>query len=59
MEKRSYVYILFNNPNGALYVGITSDLIKRVYEHKEKLTKGYTGRYDMNKLGYYETHSCM
>ncbi len=54
MLEQSYVYILFNKRNGTLYVGVTSNLLKRIYEHKHKLYKGFTCRYDVNKLGYYE-----
>lgn len=50
----SYVYILFNQRNGTLYTGVTSDLVKRVYEHKHKLFDGFTKRYSVDKLGYYE-----
>jgi putative endonuclease len=51
---QSYVYILFSRKNGALYVGVTSDLIKRIYEHKNKIKAGYAERFNINKLGYYE-----
>ncbi len=51
-----YVYILFSKPNGTLYVGVTSDLIKRIYEHKNKTFGGFSAKYDVNKLGYYEIH---
>ena len=54
--KQGYVYIWFNKRNGTLYTGVTSDLIKRIYEHKSKITKGFTSRYDVDKLGYYEVH---
>jgi len=54
MEKYGYVYILFNKKNGALYTGVTSDLIKRVYEHKNKLVEGFSSKYGTDKLGYYE-----
>ncbi len=54
MDKQYYVYIMTNKGNRALYTGVTSDLRKRVYEHKEKLTKGFTARYNVNKLVYYE-----
>jgi len=55
MEKRGYVYILFNTPKtGALYVGVTSNLVKRIFEHKEKLVDGFTRTYGIDKLGYYE-----
>ena len=52
--KQGFVYILFSKPNGTLYVGVTSDLVKRVYEHKQKLTQGFTQKYNVDKLGYYE-----
>ena len=56
-EKRGYVYILFNKRNGTLYTGVTSDLPKRVYEHKNGISDSFTKRYEVNKLGYYEVHS--
>lgn len=49
-----YVYILTNSSNNVLYTGVTSDLKKRVWEHKEKLVKGFTEKYNVNKLVYYE-----
>lgn len=49
-----YTYILFSQRNGTLYVGVTSDLIKRVYEHKSKCVDGFTKKYNVDKLGYYE-----
>ena len=54
MEKNFYVYILASQRNGTLYVGITSDLMKRVWEHKNKVTEGFTEQYGVNKLVYYE-----
>jgi len=54
--KQGYVYILFNNKNGTLYTGVTSNLVKRIYEHKEKLVEGFTKKYNLDKLGYYEIH---
>ena len=48
---------MFNERNGTLYTGVTSDLIKRVYEHKNKLVDGFTKRYAIDKLGYYEVFS--
>ena len=56
MEKVGYVYILFNKKNGALYTGVTSDIIKRVYEHKNKQIEGFSRKYGTDKLGYYEMH---
>ena len=52
--KSGYVYILSNNPNGTLYIGVTSDLIKRIYEHKNKIHEGFTKKYTVDKLVYYE-----
>lgn len=52
--KKGYVYILFNKKHGTLYVGVTSNLIKRVYEHKNKFVEGFTKKYNIDKLGYYE-----
>ena len=56
MKKQGYVYILFNKKNGTLYVGVTSNLIKRIYEHKNKLADGFTKKYDVDKLGYFEVY---
>ncbi len=54
--KRMYVYIMSNHNNGTLYTGVTSDLVKRVWQHKNKTYKGFSAKYDLNKLVYYETH---
>jgi len=54
MDKKGYVYILFNKKNGTIYIGVTSDLVKRVYEHKNKYVKSFTSKYHVDKLGYYE-----
>ena len=54
---KSYIYILFNKRNGTLYTGVTSDLKNRVYEHKNKVFEGFTSKYDVNKLGYYEEYN--
>ena len=56
MQKKSYTYILFNKPNGTLYTGVTSNLFKRMQEHKS-LIKGFTKKYDVTKLGYFEEHT--
>jgi len=53
-QKYYYVYILSNKYNNVLYVGITNDLIRRVYEHKNKLIEGFTEEYNVDKLVYYE-----
>ena len=52
----SYVYIMASQRNGTLYVGATSDLIKRVWEHKNKLIPGFTAQYNVHMLVYYEMH---
>jgi putative endonuclease len=52
--KTYYVYILASQRNGTLYVGVTSDLFKRVWEHKNKQVKGFTEKYGVNILVYYE-----
>ncbi len=54
-----YVYILANWNNRVLYVGMTGNLERRVYEHKNKLIDGFTSRYNVNKLVYYEEGSCV
>ena len=56
-EKQYYVYILFSKRNGTLYTGVTSDIIKRVWEHKNKVCQGFTAKYGVDKLGYYEIHN--
>ncbi|GAB4177145.1 MAG: GIY-YIG nuclease family protein [Calditrichia bacterium] len=50
----SFVYILTNKPNGTLYIGVTSNLQRRIYEHKFKIIKGFTSKYKLSKLVYYE-----
>ena len=52
--KRAYVYILSNKRNGTLYVGVTSNLVKRIFEHKEKVVKGFSAKYNLDLLVYYE-----
>ena len=52
--KQPTVYILASNRNGTLYTGVTSDLIKRVYEHKNDLVEGFTKKYRVNLLVYFE-----
>lgn len=54
--KNYYVYILSNKPNGTLYIGVTNNLPKRIYEHKQKLVSGFTQKYNVDKLVYYEVY---
>ena len=53
------LYILASKRNGTLYVGVTSNLIKRVYEHKQELAEGFTKAYGVHLLVYFETHEDM
>ena len=52
--KFSFVYIITNKKRGTLYTGVTSNLADRIYKHKNKLTKGFSSRYNLDKLVYYE-----
>jgi len=52
-----YVYILTNKDNRVLYIGVTNDLERRLYEHKNHLTQGFTDKYNVTKLVYYECSS--
>ncbi|XOU94623.1 MAG: GIY-YIG nuclease family protein [Candidatus Kerfeldbacteria bacterium] len=56
MNRQYYVYIMTNWSNKILYIGVTSNLQWRVFEHKNKLQKGFTFKYNLNKLVYYEEH---
>ncbi len=49
-----YVYMITNQYNTVLYIGITNNLIRRIYEHKNKLVKGFSSKYNLNKLVYFE-----
>ena len=57
--KSPCVYILASQKNGTLYVGVTSDLIKRVWEHKNDMVEGFTRRYNVHSLVWYEQHETM
>ncbi len=59
MDKQPVVYILASEPNGTLYIGVTSDLHKRVWQHKNNEVKGFTQKYSVHRLVYYELHSSM
>ena len=52
-------YILASKPQGTLYIGVTRDLKKRIYEHKHHFVEGFTKRYQVTELVYFETHSDM
>lgn len=54
MDRYSHIYILANKYNSVFYVGVTTGLIGRIYQHKNKLTPGFTSKYNLNKLVYYE-----
>ena len=59
MFKQPCVYILASDRNGTLYVGVTSDLIKLVWEHKNDLVPGFTKRYSVHELVWYDLHDSM
>jgi putative endonuclease len=54
MDKQYYVYIMTNATNTVTYTGVTNDLYRRIYEHKNKIVEGFTTRYNIDKLVYYE-----
>jgi putative endonuclease len=56
MSKRMYVYILASKRNGTLYIGVTNDLVKRTWEHKQSMVEGFTQKYGVKTLVYYEVH---
>ena len=59
MERTPCVYILANKLNGTLYIGVTSQLAKRIYQHKNNLVEGFTKKYRVHKLVWYEVHETM
>jgi putative endonuclease len=59
MKKEPAVYILANRQRGVLYVGVTSNLIQRVWQHKHKIYKGFTAKYNVDQLVYYEFYASM
>jgi putative endonuclease len=59
MSKQPVVYILASRRNGTPYIGVTSDLVKRAYEHKQDLVEGFTKRYGVHELVYFEMHEDM
>jgi putative endonuclease len=56
LVRQFYVYILASRPGGALYVGVANNLVRRVYEHKNKMVDGHTKRYGIDRLVYFEIH---
>ena len=59
MIKQPAVYILASERNGTLYIGVTSDLVKRVWEHKNNLVEGFSKHYNVHHLVWYELHENM
>jgi putative endonuclease len=59
MNRVPCVYILASRRNGTLYIGVTSDLVKRIWEHKNDVVEGFTKRYGVHTLVWYEVHSTM
>ena len=57
--KTGYVYILASNPEGTLYIGVTSNLVQRIWQHKNKVAKGFTEKYHADKLVYFEVFEDM
>jgi putative endonuclease len=55
--KKYYIYILASGKNGTLYIGMTNDLIKRIYQHKDKSILGFTKKYNVDKLVYFEEYN--
>jgi putative endonuclease len=55
--KSYYIYILASKRNGTLYIGVTNELIKRLYQHKTQITEGFTKKYQVYSLVYFEEHS--
>lgn len=56
MSEEFYIYIITNRPNGILYVGVTNNLRRRIYEHKLKLYDGFSKKYNLERLVYYEVY---
>ena len=56
LDKKGYLYLMTNKASTVVYAGVISNLKKRIYEHKNKLVEGFTKRYNVNKLVYYECY---
>ena len=59
MKDNAYIYFMTNHYNSVLYLGVTNDVVRRVSEHKAKINKGFTNKYNCDKLVYYEVHTLM
>ena len=59
LEKQPCVYMLASHRNGTLYIGVTSNLIKRIYEHRSDAVEGFTNKYNVHNLVWYEVHADM
>ena len=59
MVKQPCVYLLASKRNGTLYVGVTSDLVKRIWQHKNDMVEGFTNRYGVHLLAWFEPHENM
>ena len=59
MDKQPAVYILASDRNGTLYIGVTSDLLSRVWQHREHVVEGFTARYGVGRLVWFELHPTM
>ena len=59
MELNSFVYILASKRNGTLYIGVTGNLVKRIWEHKQNFVEGFTSKYGVHTLVYFEMHNDM
>jgi len=57
--KNPFVYMLTNKPQGTLYVGVTSDLIKRIWQHKNNVFEGFSGKYHLHTLVWFEQHASL
>ena len=57
--KKPCIYIITNRHNTTLYIGVTSNLVQRIYQHKSKLISGFSAKYNLNKLVYFEVYEDM
>jgi putative endonuclease len=55
-QKTPCVYILTNKPNGVLYIGVTTNLVQRTWQHRQKLVTGFSNKYNLQRLVWYERH---